>query len=135
MRAAFAVILFSGLAAGCALSVDHPDSIVPMMVSPSTYAGSSCDALRAAQIAVWRRKEDVRIPLKRAAEDFRILAGTAEYGEQKHEFANLLGRLQAIETVAYSKQCELATVEDLKRAYGLDGKERPSWPSKNPPIS
>ena len=119
---------------GCATGVEHPKSIQPAMISPSEYANYSCDQLKTTQVAAWKRKEDVRIPLKSAAEDFRFLALTHEYSEQKHEFSDLLGRLQIIQMVAFKKDCTIDTVEDLKRAYSLDGVERPRWPSPNPQV-
>lgn len=130
----FLVVVVSCALGGCATGVEHPKSIQPAMISPSEYANFSCDQLKTVQVAAWKRKEDVRIPLKSAAEDFRFLALTHEYSEQKHEFSDLLGRLQVIQMVAFKKDCTIDTVDDLQRAYSLDGIERPRWPSPNPKV-
>ncbi len=128
------VIAASCLMVGCAGLAEHPKSIQPTIISPSEYASYSCDALKATQLAAWRRKEDVRVPLKSAAEDFGLPAFTHEHAEQKHEFSELLGRIQTIQMVAFQRGCEIDTIDDLKRAYSLDGIERPRWPSQNPKV-
>ena len=51
--------------------------------------------------------------------------------EIESEYAEMLGRLNAIELVAFKNDCEVLTTEQLRAEYGLDGRVRPTWPSKN----
>lgn len=117
------------LATGCA--APHPKSIRPMSISPEEYRGYSCEAMNAEQLALWKRKEDLRIPLKRAAEDFPLFGGTHSHAEIEREYAEKLGHLKAIETTAFAHECRISTEEELKAEYGLDGKTRSSWPSRD----
>jgi len=116
---------------GCAVAVQHPKSIAPMSISPTEYDGMPCAELNDEQLSIWKRKEDLRIPLKHAAEDFALLAGTREYSEIKHEYSEKLGRLKALEMAAYKHDCKVRTSDELKAEYGLEGKVRASWPSRN----
>jgi hypothetical protein len=101
-----------------------------MSISPVEYAEFTCEELSAHQLANWKRKEDLRIPLKRASEDIPLLGGTDYHAKIESEYAEKLGRLNAIEMVAFKNDCKIATYDELKTEYSLDGKVRPSWPSK-----
>lgn len=124
------LLISSGaLLASCA--APHPKSIKPMSISPEEYRGIDCDTIREEQLARWMRKEDLRIPLKHAAEDLPLLAGTHAHGRIESEYSENLGRLDAMEVAAYADRCELRTRDELKALYSLDGETRPSWPSKD----
>jgi hypothetical protein len=102
-----------------------------MSISPNEYDGKTCDELVIEQMRVWRRAEDLRIPLKRAAEDFPLLAGTNKHAEIESEYSEMLGRLRAVELVAFRDKCKILSSDELKEEYGLDGRVRSSWPSTN----
>lgn len=113
-----------------ACTVPHPKSIRPMSISPVEYAEKSCEQLNIDQMDTWKRKEDLRIPLKRAAEDFPILGGTSGHAKTESQYSEMLGRLDAIEIAAFKNDCSIKSIDELKSEYSLDGKIRPSWPSK-----
>lgn len=112
-----------------ACAAPHPKSIKPMSISPTTYDGWACEQLIDEQLALWKRKEDLRIPLKRAAEDIPLFGGTHTHAEIEREYAEKLGHLHALELAAYKHDCRVRTQDELKRLYGLDGETRPRWPS------
>lgn len=128
MRFLLCVLAGAILASACV--GPSPKSIRPMSISPTEFAGFSCDELRNTQMLDWKRKEDLRIPLKRASEDIPLLGGTDYHAQIEREYAEKLGRLNAIEMAAFKNDCQTATVDELKALYSLDGSTKPSWPSK-----
>ena len=128
-------ISLAALIVACGACAQHPKSIKPTLISPAEYAGRSCQELNDAQLAAWKRKEDVRKPLKSAAEDMPFFGAAVQSSDLRAEFADLEGRLQAIQFAAFAHDCEIDSIEELKAAYGLDGREKPRWPSDNPRVS
>lgn len=126
------LVMMCVMAAGCA---QHPKSIKPTFVSPAKYVGYTCEQLDALQLAAWKRKEDVRKPLKSAAEDMAFLGAALQSSDLRSEFSELEGRLQAIATAAFKLDCQITAEEGLKAAYGLDGRDKPQWPSLNPRVT
>jgi hypothetical protein len=127
---ACAIASFVSLFLISACVVPHPKSIKPMSISPVEYVVKSCEQLNTDQMTAWKRKEDLRIPLKRAAEDFPILGGTSGHAKNESEYSEMLGRLDAIEMAAFKNDCSIKSIDQLKAEYSLDGRTRPSWPSK-----
>jgi len=112
-----------------ACAAPHPKSIKPMTISPTAYDGWTCEQLTEEQLNLWKRKEDLRIPLKRAAEDIPLFGGTHTHATIEREYAEKLGHLQALDLAAYKHDCSVRSQDELKALYGLTGEIRPRWPS------